>query len=240
MKLYMMKKPKIIFWDIETSPLIGTAWEVYEANILDVLKDSELLCFSYKEPGKGEVVTERQAKFNKDSPSDKHVVKALHAILSEADLVVAHNGDAFDMKKANNRFLYYGLPPLPPIASVDTKKAAKRYFGFTSNSLQDLARYLGLGSKLKHTGYDMWRGCMANKKSAWKLMVKYNRQDVVLLEKVYNALKPHIKNHPRTSLLEDKHLVCECGSENLQKRGFRLTRARKVQRYQCQDCGAWL
>lgn len=236
-----MKKPLILFWDIETSPQIVTTWVNYDARVLEVLKDSELLCYAFKTPGSKTVGSARQNKFNMNKPSDKAVVKSLHSLLKRASLIVAHNGDQFDLKKANNRFLYYGLQPLPNIPSIDTKKVAKRYFGFNSNSLNELARYLGLGSKLSHEGYSMWKSCMNNEKAAWNKMVEYNKQDVVLLEKVYNKLKPHIKNHPDLALLETglKNAVCQCGSTNFQRRGFRITKVNRFQRYQCQDCGAW-
>jgi uncharacterized protein YprB with RNaseH-like and TPR domain len=235
-------KPKILFWDIETSPQIGTTWVNWDAQVLDVLKDSELLCYSYKEPKSSKIGCDRSSRFDYTKPSDEQVVRKLHKVLSGVDMIIHHNGDAFDMKKANNRFLFYGLDPLPVIPSVDTKKVAKKYFGFNSNSLQDLARYLGLGSKLKHTGYSMWKGCMNNDKKSWDLMVKYNKQDVVLLEKVYDKMRPHIKNHPDLSLLDkslDNNMVCSCGSQNFQKRGHRITKVNRIQRFQCQDCGSW-
>ncbi len=36
--------------------------------------------------------------------------------------------------------------------------------------------------------------------AAWKVMEKYNKQDVLLLEKVYDRLLPWIKSHPNHHL----------------------------------------
>ena len=66
-------------------------------------------------------------------------------MFDEADVVIAHNGDKFDMRKANARFGHYE-PPMP-VQQVDTLKVARKYFKFESNKLGDLGEHLGLGNK---------------------------------------------------------------------------------------------
>lgn len=234
-----MNKPKVLFFDIETSPNLGYVWMKWEQNVLAFKEEWQIMSFSYKWQGEETVKCVAMNDF-KDSSSDKHVVKALHAILGEADLVVAHNGDAFDIKKANTRFLYHGLPPLPATPSIDTKKVAKKYFNFNGNGLQDLGIYLKLGKKMKHEGFEMWLGCLAGKKSSWDMMKKYNKQDVTLLEKVYNKLLPWIKNHPNLSQLNNEFNCNTCSSSRLQKRGRSVTTTAIKQKWQCQDCGNWM
>lgn len=235
----MSNKPKVLFFDIENTPNLAYVWGKYEQNVLAFKQEWLIMSFSYKWQGEETVKCVAMNDF-KDTSSDKHVVKALHAILGEADLVVAHNGDEFDIKRARTRFLYHGLPPLPPLASVDTKKMAKKYFNFNGNGLQDLGIYLKLGKKLKNDGFDTWLGCMAGKKSSWNIMKKYNKQDVTLLEKVYDKLRPWMANHPNLSQLNNRFDCNACGSSRLQKRGLRVTTSTKHQRHQCQDCGAWM
>ena len=76
-------------------------------------------------------------------------------------------------------------------------------------------------------------------KNVWRKMVKYNKRDVSLLEKVYIKMRPWINNHPNLNLINDTKELCpNCGG-HLQKRGFAITRVAKHQRFQCQSCGAW-
>jgi DNA polymerase elongation subunit (family B) len=227
-----MSKPKVLFYDIETSPNLGYTWGKYEQTVISYVQEIGLLSFAYKWEGESEVkcVSKGAAK------TDKYVVKALYRLFQEADIIIAHNNDRFDQPIVTARMAYYGMKPPRVLQSVDTRKVAKRYFKFNSNSLDDLGAFLKLGRKQKHSGFDMWLGCMANKRSSWRQMIKYNKQDVVLLEKVYNRLKPWMQNHPMMGV---KGSCPTCGSESLQKRGLRATHATVKQQWQCNDCHSW-
>jgi uncharacterized protein YprB with RNaseH-like and TPR domain/DNA-directed RNA polymerase subunit RPC12/RpoP len=164
----------------------------------------------------------------------------LWKLLDEADVVIAHNGDRFDIKKTNARFIYYKLPPPSPYKTIDTLKEAKRYFNFISYKLDNIGDHLGHGRKLVHTGFHLWRGCMTGDPKAWKHMVKYNKRDVVLLEQIYLDLRPWMKTHPDVSVLSDLPDGCpNCASKSLKKDGFKRTRSGKYQQYKCLSCGAW-
>jgi hypothetical protein len=81
---------------------------------------------------------------------------------------------------------------------------------------------------------------MAGIPKAWKKMEEYNKNDVILLEKVYERFKPWIKNHLNRNLVEGTDLCCPtCTSKNFQRRGYNMTSAGKYQRYQCRACGNW-
>lgn len=224
---------KILFFDIETTPNVVYTWGVYEENALGVLKDWQLLCFAYKWFGDKE--THAVGRL-----SEKQMVKQLWDLFNEADVIVAHNGDQFDIKKVNALFVRHGLVPPAPYKTIDTKKVAKRYFRFDSNKLDSLGRFFGIGRKLQTGGFELWEGCMKGDKKAWKTMLEYNKQDVILLEKVYIKLRPFMTNHPNLNLLNGETASCpNCGGHKLHKRGYSITRTSKAQRYQCQDCGAW-
>jgi len=230
-------KPKILFYDIETSPNLAYVWGMYEQNVIAYKKEWELLSFAYKWQGESKVTCITR----KNQKDDKTLLLHLHKILSQADIVVAHNGDQFDNKKANARFIIAGLPPVTPYRSIDTKKVAKAHFNFNSNSLDNLGKTLKLGQKAKHEGFDLWLGCMANKPSAWKKMIHYNKQDVVLLEKIYNKMLPFINNHPNVAQIEGKPDGCpKCGkTTTLQSKGFRYTTAGTYRRFHCIGCGGY-
>lgn len=236
-------KKRVLLYDIETSPNLGWTWGKYEQNVIEFMEEWHMLTFSYK--WLGEKTTHVRSLpdyklYRKEPKNDRELVKELWKLFDEADAIIAHNGDAFDIRKTNARFVQHGLVPPSPYKSIDTKKVAKRYFKFESNKLDDLGHNLGLGRKLDTGGFELWLGCMAGDRKSWDLMCKYNKQDVVLLEKVYLALRPWMMNHPRLDLLNDIRDNCpNCGSTHIQSRGFGINTTSKYHRLNCQDCGSW-
>ena len=73
-------------------------------------------------------------------------------------------------------------------------------------------------------------------------MVKYCKQDVALLEKVYNELKKQTepKMHYGVIFGQDRSTCPECGSDDLTKAKGRTTATglRKIQ-YKCNTCGSY-
>lgn len=116
----------------------------------------------------------------------------LWKLLNACDICIAHNGDRFDIKKINARFLFHGLPPPRPYKTIDTLKISRRNFGLSSHRQDDIGKFAGTGRKLK-TDKDLWLDCIKGKKKALKQMKFYNAQDVVLLEKNYRKFLPWIK-----------------------------------------------
>ena len=103
-----------------------------------------------------------------------------------------------------------------------------------------MGRYLKIGRKVEHEGFGLWMKCMQGNIAAWNRMIKYNKQDVVLLEQVYEKFKPYITNHPNMGMYLERDFVCpNCGSNHLQSKGYKITKTRKYKRYQCQKCGAY-
>lgn len=231
-----MNKPKILILDIETSPNLAYVWGKYEQDVIEYHNEWNILSFSAKWLN-GKQVTKGLCDY-KDK-TDKSIVSDLHKFLDEADIVVAHNGDQFDIRKIQARFSFYKMLPPSPFKTVDTKKVAKKYFAFNSNSLNDLGQHLGIGKKFKHQGFELWLGCMNGDKKSWDIMKKYNKIDVILLEKIYLHFLPYMTNHPNYGIYKDEEVCPNCGSHHLQSRGFAVTLSGKYRRFQCQDCGKW-
>lgn len=236
-----MKQPKILLYDIESTPNQGYTWGKWQQNVIAFKKERELLSYAYKWADKKKVTCVTR----EGQPDDKRLVVSLAKLLQEADIVIAHNGDEFDRKIVKARMLFWGMKPLKTNCSVDTKKAAKLYFNFNGNGLQDLCSFLGIGSKLPHQGFGMWVGCMEDDAKAWENMIKYNKHDVVLLDAVYKRMLPWIENHPsivrimdpyRKKYMDDKHCPA-CVSKNTKRDGFRYTLKGAVPRMECYDCG---
>ena len=171
-----------------------------------------------------------------DTQSERSLLKKVHKVLSSCSLAIAHNGDKFDFKKLNTRFLHFDMKPPPPFKTIDTRKVARQKFGFYSNSLDDLAKELKLGEKVHHEGFNLWKKCMRGERLALRLMKKYNANDVELLEKIYLRFRPWIDKAIGTH----HGVSCpKCSSKNLQSRGLTRSSTMSYRRYQCNDCGGW-
>lgn len=231
------KKPKVIFFDIETSPVEARTWSLWPKSIShdSIIQDWTIICGAWKELGKEKI----HAVWIDKPYKDKEVVKKLRDVLASADLVVGHNSDKFDIKKLNARIIFHGLQPLPNVAQVDTLKMVKKVAAFSSNRLDYLSKVLTGQGKI-HVDYSLWLKVMAGDKKALKEMVKYNKVDVLRLEEIYLKLLPYAKTHPHIGAIAglDRNLSCpKCGSTNIKKDGLRHTAAGIArQEIQCKDC----
>lgn len=236
-----LKKLKVLIFDIETAPSLGWVWGKYDQDVISFEKHWYMLSFAAKWLDTNKVISyslQDFAGYGKDKENDRQLVRKLWELLDEADVVIAHNGDKFDIRKTNARFVYHGMKPPSPYKTVDTLKIARKSFAFDSNRLDDLGKVLGLGEKVHTGGFRLWQECMSGNPKAWAKMKKYNKQDVLLLEKVYLRLRPWSKSHPRITV--ESNYICHCcGSTDVQLRGYNYTKFNKFQRFMCKDCGSW-
>jgi DNA polymerase III epsilon subunit-like protein len=173
----------------------------------------------------------------KDSASV--MLDEVHKLLNEADAVVHYNGTKFDIPMLNKEFVKWGYSPPRGIKEIDLLKTVRSRFRFPSNKLDYVAQHLDLGSKENHEGFKLWVKCMEGDAKAWVKMRKYNIQDVILTEKLYDVLTPWVKNGLNHGLFNEEMVCVKCGSDDLEKRGFAITNTGKYQRWQCNDCGGW-
>jgi len=241
-----MTKAKILFLDIETAPNKVYTWALFDQNIgiNQIIEPSYVLCWAAKWANErtmmSDAIINYSRNFKKHPRDDSKIALSMWKLLDEADIVVTHNGNRFDLKWLNTIFLKHGMPPPSTYASIDTYQQLRTNFRFQSNKLQFSAGDLGLGQKVKHEGFDLWIKCMRGEIKPWKRMVKYCCGDVRLLEDLYTELRPFIKNHPNLALYEDTvdGLVCpNCTGRRFKKKGFAYTSSQKYQRNVCLDCG---
>jgi|ERR1051326_980059 hypothetical protein len=227
-----------LFLDVESSPTTAFTWRLFDATIPinHIVEPGKVICYSAKWRGDKKLYFD---SVHKSSQND--MLEGIHELMSEADVLVHYNGLRYDLPVLNRDFLVCGLPPPPPVKSVDLYQVVKKKFSFVSNKLDWVCKQLNLGSKVSNRGMDLWRGCMANDAKAWVEMERYNRFDTVLLERLYEKLLPWIPAHPNHGLYDDSDRpVCSnCGSEKMQRRGYSVTTTQRYARYQCQGCGAW-
>lgn len=237
---------KILLFDIETSPILANIWSLWseakDMKFVDI--DWHLLSFSAKWLDEKTTITKTLTdypSYKKDSRDDRSLLLDLWTLLDQADIVVTHNGIKYDNRKINSRFIQHGILPPSPYRMVDTLQVAKAYFSFTSNRLDALGQLLGVGRKVDTGGFELWRGCMSGDMKSWEKMRRYNKQDVLLLEKVYLKLLPYMQKHPNVAVsgeIDSTQCPC-CGSNKMIKRGFSYTNLGKYSRYRCGGCGKW-
>jgi hypothetical protein len=226
-------KNKILVLDIEWSPATAYVWKMWDENIApDQLIDAGgLLCFCAHWIGTKDFVFMSEWKDGK-----KSMAKELRKLLDEADAVVTYNGNRYDLPKIRGHLLLEGEKPFAPPTSIDLIKTVKG-LGFVMNRLAYIAPLLGIGSKMKHEGFRLWRSVLEGDNKARARMEKYCVQDVRVTAKLYTKILPFINNHPH--LGDDKGECGACGSKHVQLRGFRRSKFFKTQRLQCNECGSW-
>jgi len=237
-------KPKVLLFDIETSlqpvavfSLANQDW----INPENILAERHLISVCWKWLGEKRIhsvsLLDDGKRFDKDPHDDRHVATSFHKVLMEADCLVGHNSDSFDIKYLKTRMLVHGLPALPPIASLDTYKILKQQFMLNSNKLDYAGQLLGVGRKMS-TPKGLWLDVMRGSKTAIRTMVEYNKRDVELLEDVFKKLIPYIPNHVSRELFGGTGCP-RCGSTKIQSRGLHRAIGKIYQRYQCQKCSGW-
>lgn len=239
------RNAKILIYDIETSPIIGYTWGVWQTDVIQIKEDWQILTVAWKWLGEKKVHCYGQDDFKGYTPgvnNDKKLVELIHELFNEADIVIAHNGNSFDQKKVQARMMIHGMSPPSPYKQIDTKLIAKRYAAFSRNNLKWLAKDFDVAQKGDPGGFETWEGCLAGDKKAWNRMKKYNKQDIPPLEDIYLRFLPWISNHPNIARITDNSAVCpKCGSDKgFQRRGFAHTNVGKAQRYQCKNCRGWV
>jgi hypothetical protein len=237
-------KPRILYWDIETSLMPVAVFQLANNDWIDpssILQERYVICAAWAwndEPKVHTVSVLDNPKLYKKNPhDDTHVIKTLHSVLSEADVIVHHNGDSFDKRYVDTRILVNKLPALPPITSIDTYKTAKSKLLLASNKLDYLGKLLGVGQKIQTTS-GLWMRVLNGDAKAVKEMVDYNKQDVLLLRNVFRKLQAYIPNYINRELFGSEGCP-RCGSTKIQSRGVHRAISRVYRRFHCQECGGW-
>jgi len=240
--------PKVLVFDIETSPILARVWGLWQQNVgLNMIKeDWFVMSYSAKWLGVDGVFYEDLRGRIDDTTKgyrDADLLNGIWELLNEADVVITQNGKKFDVKKLNARFVMNGYQPPSGFKHIDTLQIAKRIFGFTSNKLEYMTDKLCVNfKKLKHgefPGFELWKECLADNLDAWKEMEEYNKYDVLSLEELYLKLSAWDDKHPNFNLYtEEEGRVCRCGCTKFTLNGFAYTAVSKFQKYRCSECGA--
>lgn len=236
------RRVRLLFYDTENTQIEigGRVWSLRQDGYLPhqmVKTPKHLICWSAKFSDETEVrsqvLTSKEAK----ARDDKRIVAGLAKLVEQADFVVAHNGDSFDIKNLNTRLLAHSLTPLGSVQSIDTLKLSRQSFNLESNKLDYLAQFLGFNGKLP-TSLPLWDRCWEGEPAALREMRAYNQYDSVLLEHVFHAIAPYSKKLPRlVDATEWREEICPyCGSKDRKRAGIHRTNVNSYPKFRC-ECG---
>lgn len=226
------RAPRILVTDIETAPGVAYYWSLRDDHIpLErIISTTRVLCAAWQ------IVGERKVHFASEwQPGGRRkMLKRLAAAIRSADAICGYNSARFDLPRINGELVAEGLPPLPNVAHIDLYQTVKR-LAFDSGKLDHAAGKLGIGQKVAHSGFALWRGVLAGNKTAQRTMQRYNVGDVRLTTRLFERLRPHIKNLPA---LYAPGACTACGG-TMKPDGYRYTAKARIERLACSDCGAW-
>lgn len=234
---------RVLILDIETAPIRAFVWGIWNVNVGINQIQSDWFCLTWaaKWLFEDKVYSGKLKPKEVAEQNDKRIIQGIWKLINEADIVIAHNGEKFDIPKLNSRFILNGLQPPLPYQQIDTLKHIRRQFGFTSNKLDYVNKLLNLERK-KDTNFELWENCMKGNADALSEMEAYNVQDVRILEETYLQIRAWIKPHPNMGLFildEKEHRCPNCGSSELTEQGKTYnTTANVYNLMRCDNCGA--
>jgi hypothetical protein len=244
------RKPKILIWDVEVSTVqlliqnYGLKNYIKYFNPQDIKRDWVLLSVAWKWHGDKYC---HCVSVKPESPlNDKGVVDSFYSVLQEADIIIGHNIKAFDVKKFNSKVVEYGYAPVMFKSNqvVDTLTLCRKYFKFSSNKLSYVAQKLGLDAKDESPEWDK---VLAGDEDEIRYMRKYNKQDVIVNEQIYDKIKgwheTHFNLNAIAKIVDTEGLpvnVCQtCLSPSVWSKGFvMMANGKKKRRWKCNNCGA--
>lgn len=206
---------KRLFFDIETSQMVFKGWRTGKqwVGAHQIEQQKKIICISYKWQFEEQVHT-----LTWDKNMDDHkMIKKFIKILGEAQEIIGHNIDRFDIKELRTRAIKEGLLMFPNYRTLDTLKKARKYFNFESNKLDYLGEIFGVGRKLEHEGKGLWDKVEAGDEKALAKMVEYCEQDVILLEDVFHTMNAYIDHNTNyAGLLGGENYDCpNCASKHV-------------------------
>jgi DNA polymerase elongation subunit (family B)/rubredoxin len=228
---------KRLFFDIENSPYVAYTFQLWNTTIPyeAIIKHSKIICISYKWEGEDKV---HRLVWDKNQ-NDKTLLEKFMPIINKADEVIGHNGDRFDIRVVRTRCIFHRVPMFPTYRTLDTLKKARQFFKFPNNKLDTILQYLGLGTKLKHSGFSMWTRVCEGDPNALTEMGSYCDIDVVRLEDAFLVMQNYIKHNTHVGVANGgyKYQCPNCGSEHTDNIDIKYTAGGTFKRLmQCGTC----
>ncbi len=234
----------ILSIDVENTPNMAYIWDLFHNDYVSnemLVQAKRIFCFAGQWLGEDIPTGYTSEPVFYSDFHDGHgaMVESMHYLLNVADVAVYYNGDRFDRPLCNREMWHEHFTPPSPYKRVDLYKVIRAEFGFPSGKLDYVSQEMGIGQKVQHEGFDLWRKCMAQDPDAWAKMMEYNIGDVVLTGKLFYEMLPWIPGLPSFGAMNGLDVCPGCGNPSLTKEGFAYTRTGKYQRFSCHQCGTW-
>ena len=159
--------------------------------------------------------------------------------VDEADILIGHNMAAFDSKHLMSGWAEMGLPAPSPFKVIDTLKIARGSLNMESNTLDSLAKRLGVESKSDKYDVRVAQAAVNGDREAQARIEDYNRGDIIASEALFDRLRPYARNIPHLGMWTDDEMACPSCGHSMTVTG--KTVHANVQRYEhlhCPNCGA--
>ena len=237
------KNPRLLYFDIETAPIVTYTWGAYQRFIQpdDILEDWFVMAWAAKWVCTSSMFSYVVNRHEVVKSDDSRILKPLWDLFNQADVIIGHNSDRFDIKRMNWRWALHDYKPPRPYKTVDTLKAARAVWGATSNKLDFLLKELGLSGKLE-TRKGLFKSCKEGDPDALRELRKYNEIDVLGGESLYLKVRPWMKNHPNMGLYYETDIPrCKnCGGTDLEFDDLQPvhTAVNSFVCWTCVNCGA--
>lgn len=203
----------------------------------DVLEWPRTICASGRWYGEKEVVFAAEW----EEGGHEQFMRTMWEWFDRASVIVGHNAAGFDVKHAMSGWAEYGWFSPSPYKVVDTLRVARGQMNFESNTLDALAKRLGVDAKTDKYDAKVAQAALDGDVKAQKKLRKYNEGDIRATEAVYDRLRPFIKNHPHLAMWSGSEWACpNCGTENVANnpKGEAYANVTKYRAYQCENCGS--
>lgn len=235
----VIRPPKILVFDIECTGMILESYGLYNQNHShkDIIEDWSILSYAAwftDEDG----IHYQDNRNNPDYRDDRAIIEGLHNLISQADWIVGHNSDKFDLKKFNTKAEKYNLPSRHDPVQYDTLKMLKARYALPSNSLDYAAKYFELKERKslhgKFPGKMLFDECKKGNLEAWNELEAYNKQDVKVTWELFQRLAKHDKKINLNAFYQKQ--TCICGNQEFFKNGLKYARNATYQIWRCKVC----
>ena len=241
--------PRVLVADIETLPIKGYVWSLFQKGMNPEWIEDPSRLMSFAGKWRNDPAYYYIDNRDRGNPRDDFLSScAAHHILQHTDMVIAHNGKKFDMRKLRAFFAMHRLAPLAPVQVIDTLHLNATAFGFDSQRLAFVSKHFAETEKSKHKnfpGSDLWLECMKDNRKAWAECQKYNVADIVANEEMYLELRGWYTAAPNMGIFFDNqeegvHRCPTCGSDDVRvHKHNRRTQVGVYHQYKCGDCGSY-
>jgi hypothetical protein len=241
----MTTKPKILFYDIETTPLQAWIWRpgkqvVRPGQLVEGSSRHDVICIAYEWMHTG---VKGCLDWGYKQQNSKKMIQKFTELCDEADIIIGKNNKRFDDKHVNSLRLFHGLEGRPDLLTKvdDLETQMRRHFALASYGLDYFSAELGYGGK-DNMCFQDWIDIVEktkNGKKAFKKMCKYCVKDVSDTVRIWKHCEKHMTPKYNHSAAVGDLVCATCGSDKVIKNGTRMQGTVRYQNYFCKEHGGY-